>query len=91
MDKQILYNILIKFKGKTGREDVQAINLIEKLTEFGDIIRYEPENIYTDKNSCIFLRKHGFEIKYASKLNQENIKSIIQEFEFVKETFLTKI
>lgn len=79
------YNALISFKEGCEMENIRAYAIINKLSDFAEIISYCPENLLDDNyNTVEEIRKNGFSILFYSSYDLYFTREKLEETFFIE-------
>ncbi len=79
------YNALVTFKDGCEMENIRAFAMINKLSEFAEIISYWPENLLDDNyNAVEKIRKNGFRVLFYSSFDIYLTREKLEETCFIE-------
>lgn len=79
------FKAVIYFDNGCEMENIRAFNVLHKLENLADIIRYVPGDILVNPNSAEAIKSNGFEIEFFSDLSMDDIKNVISDTLFLRE------
>ena len=79
------FESIIHFEDDCEMVNVRAYAIAFKLQEIADRIRYQPEDIVENTNSCEIIRREGFKISFRSEFTYNELMEFFQQTLYLKE------
>jgi two-component system chemotaxis sensor kinase CheA len=87
----IHYRTVIIFEDGCEMENMRAFNVIYKIEDIAQLIRYFPADIAENNDSSAVIRERGFEIEFVTQCKREELEDFFLSLAFVESIEITEL